>query len=127
MTILVVDDSKDCCHVTEAMLGDAGYKNIDCKASAAETFAFLKMRGGGGIKETTRVDLILLDILMPDMDGIETCARIRTDPRYADVPIIMVTMLADMDSLANAFVAGATDYITKPVKRIELLARVRSA
>ena len=70
---------------------------------------------------------MLLDIVMPDIDGIEACARIRSDPRYADVPIIMVTSLGDMDSLANAFVAGATDYITKPVNRVELLARVRSA
>src|SRR5579863_150846 len=101
MHILVVDDSEDGRDVTEAILGAAGYDNIDCKASAAETFALLKI-GGVGAKETTRVDLILLDIMMPDMDGIETCARIRSDPRYADVPIIMLTMLADMDSLANA-------------------------
>jgi len=64
---------------------------------------------------------------MPEIDGIEACARIRNDTRYVDMPIIMVTSLADMESLANAFVAGATDYITKPVNRIELLARVRSA
>ena len=74
-----------------------------------------------------RVDLILLDIVMPEIDGIEACARIRSDLRYADIPIIMVTSLGDMDSLANAFVAGANDYITKPVNRVELLARVRSA
>jgi PleD family two-component response regulator len=77
--------------------------------------------------EPSPVDLVLLDILMPEIDGIEACARIRNDLRYADVPIIMVTSLADMDSLGNAFVAGATDYIAKPVNRIELLARVRSA
>ena len=65
--------------------------------------------------------------MMPEIDGIEACARIRNDPRYVDVPIIMVTSLDDMDSLANAFVAGATDYITKPLNRVELLARVRSA
>ncbi len=64
---------------------------------------------------------------MPEIDGIEACARIRNDPRYVDLPIIMVTSLDDMDSLANAFVAGATDYITKPLNRVELLARVRSA
>jgi PleD family two-component response regulator len=64
---------------------------------------------------------------MPEIDGIEACACIRNDPRHADVPIIMVTTLADMDSLANAFIAGATDYITKPLNRIELLARTRSA
>jgi PleD family two-component response regulator len=71
--------------------------------------------------------VVLLDILMPEMDGVEACARIRNDLRYTDLPVIMVTALDDMDSLANAFVAGATDYITKPVNRVELVARVRSA
>ena len=70
---------------------------------------------------------MLLDIVMPEMDGVEVCARIRNDPRYADLPIIMVTSLDDMNSLANAFVAGATDYVTKPINRIELVARVRAA
>ena len=70
---------------------------------------------------------MLLDIVMPEMDGVEACARIRNDPRYADLPIIMVTSLDDMNSLANAFVAGATDYVTKPVNRVELVARVRAA
>ena len=73
------------------------------------------------------VDLIVLDVVMPETDGIEACARIRSDARYADVPIIMVTAVNAMDSLSSAFVAGATDYITKPFNRVELLARVRSA
>jgi PleD family two-component response regulator len=78
-------------------------------------------------KEAVPVDIVLLDIMMPEVDGIEACARIRNDGRYSDIPILMVTALADMDSLANAFVAGANDYITKPINRIELLARVRAA
>jgi len=61
------------------------------------------------------------------MDGVETCARIRNDSRHTDLPIIMVTSLDDVNSLANAFVAGATDYVTKPVNRVELIARVRAA
>jgi len=126
MHILVVDDSEEGRDIAEAMLATAGYESIDCKASAAETFAFLKI-GAASVSERTPVDLVLLDINMPDVDGIEACARIRTDPRYADLPVIMLTMRADMDSLANAFIAGATDYITKPVNRVELLARVRSA
>jgi len=70
---------------------------------------------------------VLLDVVMPELDGIETCARIRKDQRYSDIPILMVTSLEDMGSLNGAFVAGATDYVTKPVNRIELLARVRTA
>ncbi len=125
MRILVVDDSEDGRDVAEAMLLAAGYEDVTIAGSASEAFKLLAV--GGPTQEPSRVDLVLLDIVMPGIDGIEACARIRNDPRHADVPIIMVTMLGDMDSLAHAFVAGATDYITKPLNRVELLARVRSA
>jgi len=126
MRILVVDDSEDGRDVAEAMLLAAGYKHVCTAGSAAEAFRFLAI-GGLATQEPSLVDLVLLDILMPEIDGIEACARIRNDRRYSDVPIIMVTSLDDTDSLANAFVAGATDYITKPLNRVELLARTRSA
>jgi len=126
MRILVVDDSEDGRDVAEAMLLAAGYEHVSTAGSAAEAFRFLAI-GGPAAQEPFQVDLVLLDVVMPEIDGIEACARIRNDPRYSDVPIIMVTSLHDTDSLANAFVAGATDYITKPLNRVELLARVRSA
>jgi PleD family two-component response regulator len=126
MRILVVDDSEDGRDIAEAMLRAAGYDDVTTAASAADAYRFLAI-GGKATQEPSSVDLVLLDILMPEIDGIEACARIREDPRYSDIPIIMVTFLADTGSLANAFVAGATDYITKPVSRVELLARVRSA
>ena len=126
MRILIVDDSEDGRDVAEAMLLDAGYENIRTAGSAEEAYRFLSI-GAAGSEEPALVDLVLLDIVMPKIDGIEACASIRNDPRHCDVPIIMVTALGDMDSLANAFVAGATDYITKPLNRVELLARVRSA
>lgn len=126
MRILVVDDAEDGRDVAEAMLLAAGYEDIGIAGSAKEAYEILGI-GGPATEDPCPVDLVLLDILMPEIDGIEACARIRNDPRSADVAIIMVTSLSDMDSLANAFVAGATDYITKPLKRVELLARVRSA
>jgi phosphoserine phosphatase RsbU/P len=126
MRILIVDDSEDGCAVAEAMLIAAGYQNIITASSAAQAYRFLGI-DGPATDEPPSVDLVLLDIVMPDVDGIEACARIRSEPRYAHVPIIMVTALSDMDSLANAFVAGANDYITKPLNHIELHARVRSA
>jgi phosphoserine phosphatase RsbU/P len=126
MRILIVDDSEDSRAVAEAALLSAGYQDVVTANSADEAFARLDI-GGDAESGAATVDILLLDIVMPEIDGIEACARIRTDLRYVDVPIIMVTSLADMDSLANAFVAGATDYIAKPVNRIELLARVRSA
>ncbi|MBV9953810.1 MAG: response regulator [Pseudolabrys sp.] len=126
MTILVIDDSEDSRDLTEAALTTGGYDGVQVAASAAEAFKFLDI-GGDTTGRPVPVDIILLDIVMPEIDGIEACARIRNDGRYNDVPIIMVTSLADMDSLSNAFVAGANDYITKPVNRIELMARVRAA
>jgi sigma-B regulation protein RsbU (phosphoserine phosphatase) len=126
MGILVIDDSEEGRDITEAVLLAAGYKDVTTVGSAADAFARLSM-GGPTSQPLVSVDLLLLDIVMPGMDGIEACAHIRNDPRYCDVPIIMATSLADTDSLANAFVAGATDYITKPMQRVELLARVRSA
>jgi sigma-B regulation protein RsbU (phosphoserine phosphatase) len=125
MRILIIDDEEDSRDLTQAALLSAGYTDIACAASAWEAFRSLDIGRTGD--EAPNFDIVLLDIIMPEIDGIECCARIRTDRRYADIPIIMVTSLDDMDSLANAFVAGATDYVTKPANRIELAARVRSA
>ncbi len=125
MRILVVDDSEDSRDITEAALLSAGYKDVQTAASAWEAFKILNIGCTGEF--SSGADIILLDIVMPEIDGIEACARIRNDPHYADMPIIMVTSLDDMDSLANAFVAGANDYVNKPVNRVELVARVRAA
>jgi PleD family two-component response regulator len=125
MRILVVDDQEDARDLTEGALLSAGYDDIVTAASGWDALKVLDI--GRTTDEDPAVDIALLDIVMPEMDGVEVCARIRNDPRYADLPIIMVTSLDDMNSLANAFVAGATDYVTKPVNRIELVARVRAA
>jgi sigma-B regulation protein RsbU (phosphoserine phosphatase) len=125
MRILVVDDAEDSRDLTEAALLSAGYTDVVLAASAWEALKVLDI--GCTVEGAPGFDLVLLDIVMPEMDGIEACARIRNDSRYADIPIIMVTSLDDMGSLNNAFVAGANDYVSKPVNRIELVARVRSA
>ena len=126
MRILVVDDAEDSRDIIAAALYSGGYKDI---LTAESGWDALKLLDVGSEKNGAPViaDIVLLDVMMPEIDGIETCARIRNDPRYVDVPIIMVTSLDDMDSLANAFVAGANDYINKPLNRVELIARVRSA
>jgi diguanylate cyclase (GGDEF)-like protein len=126
MRILIVDDDEYGREIVEAMLVSAGYESVVTAASANEAFGRLGIDGPRTC-DTSGIDLVLLDVIMPDIDGIEACARIRNEPRYSGLPIIMVTSLADTDNLANAFVAGATDYISKPVNRVELLARVRSA
>jgi PleD family two-component response regulator len=125
MRILIVDDSEDARDLTEGTLLSGGYDDVVTVDSGWEALKLLDVgRTGEG---SPSVDLMLLDMVMPDLDGVETCARIRNDPRYADLPIIMVTSLDDMDSLTNAFVTGATDYVIKPVNRVELIARVRAA
>ena len=126
MRILIVDDADDSCDLTEAVLLSAGYTDVRIAHSAREAFKVMDIASCSG-KGGAEVDVVLLDIVMPEVDGIEACAHMRNDPRYVDTPIIMVTSVDDVDSLANAFVAGASDYITKPVQRVELLARVRAA
>jgi phosphoserine phosphatase RsbU/P len=123
--LLLVDDSQDSRDLTEGALLSAGYADILTAASGWEALKILDV--GRTTDENPSIDVVLLDIVMPEMDGVEACARMRNDPRYVDVPIIMVTALSDMDSLSNAFLAGATDYVTKPINRIELVARVRAA
>jgi sigma-B regulation protein RsbU (phosphoserine phosphatase) len=68
-----------------------------------------------------------MDVLMPDLDGVAACRQIKQQVHLQDIPIIMVTAKNDLDNLKEAFSAGAMDYINKPVKSVELLARVTSA
>jgi sigma-B regulation protein RsbU (phosphoserine phosphatase) len=125
MRVLIVDDQEDSRDLTEGTLLSGGYDDVVTASSGWEALRLLDV--GRRTEEPPAVDMVLLDIVMPEMDGVEVCARIRNDVRYADLPIIMVTSLDDMDSLTNAFVAGANDYVTKPVNRMELIARVRAA
>lgn len=124
MRILIVDDSDTGRDVADAMLSMGGYDIVGAR-SAREAYDYLHV--GVETGEPPTVDAILLDVVMPGTNGIEACAHIRKDERYRDTPIIMVTALDEMGSLANAFIAGATDYVTKPLNRTEILARVRTA
>jgi putative two-component system response regulator len=70
-------------------------------------------------------DLILLDVMMPGMDGFEVCRRLRADSVLGEVPILMITALDDRSSRLQGIQAGADDFITKPIDSVELLARVQ--
>ncbi|MBN1688023.1 MAG: response regulator [Candidatus Omnitrophica bacterium] len=125
MSILVVDDTPDNLMLLETLLTNAGYKEILKATCAKEAYECL----GVDSKEKTssQVDLILMDIMMPETNGIEAVRRIKSVENLYEIPVIMVTAKTDMDSLHEAFEAGAMDYITKPLRKIELLARVKSS
>ena len=125
MKILVVDDSEDIRLLIRTTLKAGGYENVVTAASAKEAFRLLGLAGENDKKEGA--SLILMDIIMPETDGIEACKRIKSDAAYADTPVIMVTAKKDTKDLEAAFYAGANDYIIKPIDRTELMARIRSA
>lgn len=123
MKILIVDDSPDSQLLIKSILEYAGYKDLLTANSALEAFKLLGMDSNATV--STDIDLILMDIVMPEMDGIEACRLIKSFEYLRDIPIIIVTATAK--DLQMAFAAGATDYITKPLNKVELLARVSSA
>jgi diguanylate cyclase (GGDEF)-like protein len=125
MHILIVDDSAELRAVVERFLRRGGYSQVSKAASAEEAYELL---GLAGLKPQTEqsIDLIVMDIELPGTNGIEACGQIKSDPRYRDLPIVMLTGSTDIELLERSFDAGANDYITKPFHSIELLARLRS-
>ena len=122
MSILMVDDHPDNRVLVMKFLEKAGFQDLQTVASAQEAFAFL-----GVSEKKCPVELVLMDIMMPEINGIEACRRMKEVKEIKDIPVIMMTALTDMRSLEAAFNAGAVDYVTKPLRSVELVARVRSA
>ncbi|MEA5489927.1 MULTISPECIES: hybrid sensor histidine kinase/response regulator [Pseudanabaena] len=115
-SILVVDDEPNNFDVIEALLSEYDYElhyAANGKSAIASLTAF-------------QPDLILLDVMMPEMDGIEVCKWIKASELWQTVPIIMVTALSSKTDMANCLNAGADDFISKPINSIELRARVHS-
>lgn len=124
MTILLVDDNPVNLFVIEKILKNDGYTDFVSLQSAKDMFHYLAISNTPKWQE---VDVILLDVMMPEMDGIEACRILKSDARLKDIQVIFVTALEDKRKLAEAFDVGGIDYITKPINKIELLARLRAA
>jgi CheY-like chemotaxis protein len=124
MAILIVDDSPDQHLLLHSILTKAGYAEIHTAESAQAAFSVLQLEHP---HPATSIDLVLMDLLMPGIDGVTACKRLKAHEGLRDIPVIMVTANGDLGNLKEAFAAGAMDYITKPVNTVELLARVASA
>jgi two-component system cell cycle response regulator len=114
--VLVVDDV------------DVNVKLLEAKLSA-EYFDVLTAHSGAEallVAEARQPDLVLLDVMMPQMDGFEVCRRLKADPRTAAIPVVMVTALSDVSDRLRGLEVGADEFLTKPVNDIALFARVRS-
>ncbi|EJR36163.1 fused response regulator/phosphatase [Bacillus mycoides] len=125
MSILIVDDNPVNIFVIEKILKQAGYQDLVSLNSAQELFEYIHF--GKDSSRHNEIDLILLDIMMPEIDGLEVCRRLQNEEKFKDIPIIFVTALEDANKLAEALDIGAMDYITKPINKVELLARMRVA
>lgn len=121
MRLFIVDDSLAFRTYLESLLRGSGHDGVVSFDSAE---ACLEALGRAGARPP---DLILMDCIMPGMGGLGGTRRLKADPATADIPVIMITVSNDDENLAEAFAAGAMDYILKPPRRPELLARVDSA
>jgi CheY-like chemotaxis protein len=115
-SVLIVDDEEPNRQLLAAVLGARGYATITARDGPA---ALEIVRQGG-------VDLMLLDVMMPGMDGVEVCQRIRGELRERELTIVFVTALSDRESRMRAKLAGADDFLVKPIESFELMFRVEN-
>ena len=112
-TILIVDDTVSNLDILDELLDQYDVMDATNGKDALE------------IVEEEKVDLILLDIMMPEMDGFEVCQKLKENPQTTNIPIIFITAKTDEDSIEKAYEIGGADYVTKPFRPKELLARVK--
>jgi signal transduction histidine kinase len=123
--------SEDGEHAGRILVVDDVAQNIELVANFLIPSGYIVSPASGGLEalrtineDTSLPDLILLDIMMPDLDGMEVCKRLKADARTTRIPVIFLTAKSETGDIIEGFLAGAADYITKPFNREELLARV---
>jgi CheY-like chemotaxis protein len=116
-SVLVVDDESMARTMLRLMLVRAGFEVLEAK-DGYEALAEV---------ERQLPDLMILDIMMPGIDGYAVCQALRQDDRTANLPVVMLSAKADSESIAKGFKAGATKYLTKPVSQDDLVRHVREA
>ncbi|HEY4689477.1 MAG TPA: response regulator [Anaerolineae bacterium] len=114
--VLIIDDDPDALTLIGLTLERRGYSVVRA-SGGSEALTMI---------ESDRPNLVLLDLMMPHMDGYEVCRRIKSDPRLADIPIVMLTAKAQMASQVEGYRVGADDYVTKPVHPDELAAHIQA-
>ena len=114
--ILIVDDIEDNLEILGDLLKFDGY-NVQTARSGVSALKRV---------QEAHPDLILLDVIMPGLDGFETCRRLKSCPTTQDIPVIFMTAVTDTDEKLKGFELGAVDYITKPIQAKEVLARVHT-
>lgn len=114
LTVLVVDDEPNVVELVRVTLADARVRIVE--ALDGETALHLA--------EMLRPDLVLLDVHLPDLDGLEVCRRLRSDDRFAATRVVMLTAAAQSEDVARGLAAGADQYLTKPFSPVRLLSLV---
>jgi phosphoserine phosphatase RsbU/P len=114
--ILIVDDEPINVMIANKILQKKGYETVTAK-NGQEALDVISSQP---------IDLILLDIMMPEMSGFEVCSKLQEDDKTKDIPVIFLTAVTDKDSIVKGFETGGKDYLTKPFNTPELLARVKT-
>jgi Response regulators consisting of a CheY-like receiver domain and a winged-helix DNA-binding domain len=114
--ILLVDDTKTVLLLEGMLVQSAGFETVTA-ADGMEAIASVKR---------SPPDLIVMDIAMPVMDGIEACRILKANPQTKQIPIVMLTTMGDKKSIEKARAAGCDDYITKPVQKQELIKKIKA-
>jgi len=114
--VLVVDDDRNAVDILKRLLTNEGFA-VQCAHGGREALTLATMHP---------IDIILLDVMMPDMDGFQVCATLRQDERTREIPIILLTAKDDMETRVVGMRLGVSEFLTKPINKAELFARLRA-